>query len=129
MYRCKECKAEYKNKVEYCDCGNNTFDFIEDQPVKSNIKEKKTLTVEQKNDIISKVFFILCIILSAIVWLIPIGDNNHKNVPQTQNKRQQAVTKNIPSIDKIWDSTPIYQPKTIEQQTEKITPVEYARQL
>ena len=30
MYRCKECKTEYKEKVEYCECGNNTFEEIAD---------------------------------------------------------------------------------------------------
>ena len=35
MYICRECKAEYKQKVDYCDCGNNTFDFVEDAPVQA----------------------------------------------------------------------------------------------
>ena len=38
MYRCRECKTEYREKVEYCDCGNNTFDYIED---KISVKKEK----------------------------------------------------------------------------------------
>ena len=97
MYRCKDCGLEYKEKVDYCDCGNNTFDFIAGKPQKSG----KPLTSEQKSEIISRIFLIICLIFSAIVWAIPIK-------PQQTHKETkiQPKTANIPSIDQIWDSTP-----------------------
>ena len=53
MYRCRECHAEYKQKVEYCDCGNNTFDYIEDIKPVDEKKMHQPLTIEQKSEIIS----------------------------------------------------------------------------
>ena len=111
MYRCKECKAE---------CGNDTFDYIED---------KKSLTLEQKSEIVSRIFFALCLIVSIIVWLIPVKTT--QKMPENVTKPQHEV-KTIPNINKIWDDTPLYTPK--EQQPEVIrepltsTPADYARQ-
>ena len=28
MYKCKECGAEYKEKPDYCDCGNDEFEGV-----------------------------------------------------------------------------------------------------
>lgn len=132
MYRCRECKAEYNEKIEYCDCGNNTFDYIEDTKQPAKKQEKKPITLEQKSEIVSRIFFALCIILSILVWMIPVGKTPAKKQPV---KPKTATVKNIPNIDKIWDDTPLYQPVTAEQQTEvsstkplTLTPAEYARQ-
>ena len=29
MYKCKECGAEYENKPDYCECGNDEFEMEE----------------------------------------------------------------------------------------------------
>ncbi len=138
MYRCKECKTEYKEKVEYCECGNNTFDYIEDKITVKKEKEKTPLTLEQKSELVSRIFFALCIILSIIIWSIPIGNTPAKKQKTTQAKPKTSITKTIPNIDKIWDDTPIYQPKTQEQQPEvnrqnpiplTSTPVDSARRI
>ena len=100
MYICKDCKTEYRTKVDYCDCGNNTFDFIDDKPQKVN---KEPISLEQKKQIISVIFFIVCLILSAIVWLIPI---KHTQPAKTTQPKKTETIKNIPSIDKIWQDTP-----------------------
>ena len=66
MYICKECGAKFAQKVEYCDCGNNTFDYIEDKPIspKKMVKhQKQPLTIEQKSEILSRLFLVFCIIL------------------------------------------------------------------
>ena len=112
MYRCKECNAEYKIKPEYCDCGNDTFDYIE---------EKQPITLEQKAEIVSRIFFALCLLIAIGVWFIPMSKKTpaHKQVTKTK-----PIT-NIPNINKIWNDTPIYQPKP-EPRTEPIilTPTE-----
>ena len=96
MYICKECQSRYEQKPDYCECGNNTFEYIE---------EKRSLTLEEKSEIISGIFLALCIILSIIIWLIPI-----KGEPETiQDKPKQKQAVNIPDINKIWDDTPVYQ--------------------
>lgn len=136
MYRCRECKTEYKEKVEYCDCGNNTFDYIEDKITVK--KENTSLTLEQKSELVSRIFFALCIILSIIIWSIPIGNTPAKKQKTPQAKPNTNINKTIPNIDKIWDNTPIYQPKIQEQQPEvnkektiplTSTPVDYARRI
>ena len=132
MYRCRECKTEYKEKIEYCDCGNNTFDYIEDKICVK--KEKAPLTLEQKSELVSRIFFALCIILSIIIWSIPIGNTHTKKTKTTQTKPQTNINKTIPNINKIWDDTPIYQPTTQEQQPAVNIPltsttVDYARRI
>lgn len=109
MYRCKECKAEYKNKVEYCDCGNNTFDYIEDKIQPTSNKNNKSLSLEEKSELVSRIFFAICILISVIVWLIPVKSNVK---PKTQQKTKPPVIKNIPDIDSIWNDTPSYKPQT-----------------
>ncbi len=131
MYRCRECKAEYREKVEYCDCGNNTFDYIEDVKPSTRSTPKQPLTLEQKSEIVSRIFLALCIILSILVWMIPVGSktNNKKQTSKTV-KQQTTVTKAIPNIDKIWDDTPLYEPKPQQEpQPQKLTPVDYVRQM
>ncbi len=109
MYICRDCKAQYKVKVNYCECGNNTFDYIEDKPKKI----KKTLTLEQKSDIVSKIFFVLCLIFSILVWLIPIGNKPvQKQTPKAE--KRPITSQNIPDINKIWNDTPAYQPENRE---------------
>ncbi len=111
MYRCKECNAEYKIKPDYCDCGNDTFDYIEEKPV------KQPITLEQKSEIVSRVFFSLCLIIAISVWFIPMSKKvEHKTKPVTKTQTS------IPNIDKIWDDTPIYQPKP--QTTQPVTRTE-----
>ena len=137
MYRCRECKAEYNQKVDYCDCGNNTFDIIDDAPFTE--EKQSPINVKTPKDSISLAFFVICLILSIIVWLIPVKSAPHK--PEAQKSVQKPKTVNIPNnIDKIWDDTPLYAPKQ-EQQPEVIneerqvpipltsTPVDYARRI
>ncbi len=118
MYICRECKTKYKEKVAYCDCGNNTFDFVEDKQL--TISPKQPLTLEQKSEIVSWSFLGICLLLSLIVWLIPIG-NTKDNVeqPKQQKAAKPQTRQAIPDIEKIWDDTPLYAPKTQQPQAEK----------
>lgn len=127
MYICRECKAEYKEKVEYCDCGNNTFDYVEDKNKVQAVNTKQSLTLEQKSELVSRIFFALCIILSIIVWSIPVGKTSDKKPTPTQQKPISTST-SIPSIDKIWDNTPAYQPKPKQEQVQQQNPLEKLRQ-
>ncbi len=116
MYICKDCQKEYKHKVEYCDCGNNTFDYVEDVPQKIS---KQPLSMEQKGEIVSKVFLMLCILLSFVVWLIPV--KSQQSEPEQKINVAPKTIANIPSIDKIWDSTP---PKAEEPKQEIVVNAE-----
>ena len=102
MYKCKECLKEYKEKPDYCDCGNDSFDEI--------IEEKKQ-TKTNKN-LLSIIFLIICIVLSFII-LFFIG--NPKNEPDKKEEKKVEL-KNLPEIDELWDDT---KPKMISEQTSK----------
>lgn len=128
MYICRECKTEYKEKVDYCDCGNNTFDYVEDKMTIATTKTKSPMTLEQKAELVSRIFFGICIILSIIVWSIPIDKNPPKRTTTPQPKQTQTDVY-IPNINKIWDDTPIYQPKPQPtQQVQEQTPLDKLRQ-
>lgn len=112
MYRCKECNTEYKIKPDYCDCGNDTFDYIEEKPA------KQPITLEQKSEIVSRIFFVLCLLIAVSVWFIPMSKKvEHKPKPVTKTQ----IT--IPNIDKIWNDTPIYQPKPQQPITQQTAPI------
>ena len=73
--------------------------------------------------------FALCIILSIIVWAIPIGKTPAKKSSTTQQKPVSTSTP-IPNIDKIWNDTPIYQPKSRQrqEQVQQQNPLDKLRQ-
>jgi len=120
MYRCKDCGTEYKKQVEYCNCGNNTFEIVPDEVIKkSSSKTFKSLTIENK---ISWLIFLLCVILSFIILLFPV-----KNQKTSSPKPVKITTsqKNIPDIEVLWNSTPAMPPKPVNKpQDEVIRPVE-----
>ena len=140
MYRCRECQAEYSIKVEYCECGNNTFEYIEDEKKEVPQQPKKQIDrVKQKSELISKGFFAICLIFSVLIILFAGNSTQPKKTKKTTAKKHQVIERKIPNINQIWDDTPIYNPQRqySEQQTEVINqnttipltsrPVEYPR--
>ena len=147
MFKCKDCGSEYKEKPDYCDCGNDTFDEIKDEIVEVNNKiddnntteKTKTQTYETSNiesklkktekpintDKISFVIFFICLILSFVVLFFPVNTS-----VKTDNKTSNEVenTASIPYINSIWDnSVPVIQkselPKTRPAQATEETVV------
>ena len=114
-YRCKDCKAVYDDKPEYCDCGNNTFEeIIPASYVKSASYSKNFF---DKNEIISWVIFSICLILALIILLlIPNG----KPLPKHIQHHEVETTKDIPDIEKIWKEGVKPQPKTSATEPEII---------
>lgn len=111
MYRCKDCGLEYKDKVEYCECGNNTFEVVPDAGKK--IKANSFLTNENK---ISWIIFALCLILSfAFFIFIPTPDKSQK----THTNKPLSAKTAIPDIDKLWDDTPVKIPEVKQEQNEQ----------
>lgn len=110
MYKCKECNSEYDIKPDYCECGNDTFHYIEEK-----FEKKQPITLEQKSEFVSRVFFAICLIIAISVWFIPMTKKvEHKPKPIAKTKTS------IPDINKIWDDTPIYQPQLPITQTEPV---------
>lgn len=111
MFECCDCKKIYKEKPDYCDCGNNFFNEIVEE--KSSItplklrKEKKSFSQQYPQitkfidslDILSVCIFIVCIILS-ILSLIFIKPSEKIANPSVQKINNQASI--MPSIDELW---------------------------
>ena len=119
MFKCKECGTEYSIKPDFCDCGNDTFDEIEvlkqDTVITPNIPAEKEFptsdkpdfsTTKNKQDTLSIVIFLFCIIL-AIIILFFVGNpkQGFEDIQSPTEKPKQTV--NIPAIDTFWNNSTI----------------------
>ncbi len=103
MYKCVDCGTEYKNAVEYCECGNNTFEIVD------VVQEKHTSRVfsaPNAGQLVSWCIFATCLLL-AICVIFFVGTPKSINKTEIQNENVLPKNPNIPSIDKLWDNTPI----------------------
>lgn len=125
MYKCKECGAEYSEKPDYCDCGNDEFCEVVSQKyndvfntVNEEIKQTekpspmpaenyaKIMSGNRDNiqiSPISLIVFLLCLLLSFYVIFFAWNptDKTAVDIPKEENK----TSNNIPSIEKFWDNT------------------------
>lgn len=116
-YKCSECGQEYDELPQYCDCGNDSFDVIEEenQPQYQNINplysdEDYTTcqTAKNKVDAASVVIFVICIILSIFVLFFAGNSLTTKDssTSKKENKQKEKTAskpvENLPSIDGIW---------------------------
>lgn len=100
MFKCTICQKLHNTRVEYCDCGNDSFEEIPD--VQENQAWKISLTPKQ---IFSGIIFLFCMIFSF--WVL-FGLNFKSTGTNSERKPDKIVhqVKNIPQIDDIWDDTP-----------------------
>jgi len=135
MFKCKDCGSEYKEKPDYCDCGNDTFDEIKDETIGTIDKTEETKTQQQKEsdnikpkskktekpiktDKISLLIFVVCLILSIIILFFPV--NTPLNTDNIKENNEQNII-SIPSVNSIWDnSIPVVQ-KTELPKTEPVS--------
>lgn len=127
MFKCKECGQEYKEKPDYCDCGNDTFDEIVTAQKEEKEVVKKEESIQEsilKNNLPSIIFFAFCIILSFII-LFFIG-NPKETAPVKKENNETKVVQNLPDIDKLWnDAKPkqkVEAPKIESKKEEIIQP-------
>ncbi|MCI1273407.1 MAG: TonB C-terminal domain-containing protein [Clostridiaceae bacterium] len=103
---CKDCGKEFNSKVEYCDCGNNTFNIVDDTPT---IAKKPKSTIEKKpidkSNVISWGIFSMCILLSLLI--IFFAWNPQKSTSTKKVHKQLQKVENIPNLDTFWDNTPV----------------------
>lgn len=124
MFKCKECGCEYKDKPEFCDCGNDEFEEIDEvlqevpQKVQQKVSSVKPTLLKQTIEPYAIAVFIFCVVLSFVV-LFFIG--NPKDQPSRESK-QEVINTQIPSIDKLWNSSTMGVEKY--NQPEKIIPVQ-----
>jgi len=118
MYKCKECKTVYKDKVDYCECGNNVFEEIEDIPQSVEETPQEILPggcvepapvrtqLMTPAQILSYAIFGFCCIFS-LVFVMFLGPKPQES-PQVSEQKTNVVKRDIPQIDKIWNDTPAY---------------------
>lgn len=116
MYRCKDCKLEYAERPDYCDCGNDSFDEISTQQKVLHANEQANVPAEQainqtnestapkstsmdkqpkiktnfdSVDKLSISIFVLCLILSVFAWIFIGKENpNAKEIKKTSEQSQ-----------------------------------------
>src|SRR5574344_1940521 len=103
---CKDCGKEFNSKVEYCDCGNNTFNIVDDTPTVTNKTQPKPLKKPiDKANTISWGIFSICILLS--LFIIFFAWNPQKSPSTKKDHKELQKVENIPDLDTFWDNTPI----------------------
>lgn len=113
MFKCSECKRVYKDRVDYCDCGNNIFEEIQAPPENQPAPESEKPAFPEHAarpilpvNLLSIIVFSACCIFSLCFVLFAGPKNKIQETPPTT--KQKAVVREIPAIDKIWDDTPAY---------------------
>ncbi len=101
MFICKECNAEYDEKPDYCLCGNNTFEYIKVKKSKFSNKAVIEKILKNKNDILSVLFFLICLFFSIYIWLFA-GNSLIKEQINTSVKPKAEKKQVIPDINSIW---------------------------
>lgn len=112
IYKCDVCNLEYKEKPDYCECGNDTFHAVSQDTPDVQKSGMKKLPLKH---ILSIVIFKIILLISILIWIEKPVKKEASTVPV---KQQTAVE--IPDIEKIWDSTP---PKNIQPQTQNVITV------
>ena len=111
MFRCSECGLEYKDKPDFCECGNDIFE--EFYPTITETEPQKPSIELPKEDIVSWIIFGICIILSIIILLF-FPKIEETQPTQVQPKQEKNVK--IPDIDTFWqDSQPTQQENILDQ--------------
>lgn len=117
MYRCTECQAEYSELPQYCDCGNDEFEEIQEEVFEDDYEEpkrkkevSKKLTKEEKLELEeekrdkqkSLIALAVIAILCIVVFIIP----PHKK-PKMQQHKEKIAKQNVklPSVYTYWDDT------------------------
>ena len=128
MFKCLDCEKTYKEKPDYCECGNNTFEEIGVvSKVEKSQQERKTFSQQYPQiqrfvstlDPISLFIFISCIFLSvlALIFIQPAQKLDEKT-----QKVSKPINKTIPSIESLWVNAS--ENKQENQVEKKVQPVQ-----
>lgn len=103
MFKCTICQKLHNSRVDYCECGND--DFVEvSQNFETSEPSKALITTPQA---ISYAIFCACLVASGWVWFGTETPKQHVN-SVVSKQETTVVSANIPTIDKLWNSTPAY---------------------
>lgn len=126
IYKCKNCGCEYKNNIEYCDCGNNKFICIPEKNVsdKSSYNSFDNYYFDENDNtqtdfkysenslsfLETKGFqnFLIILIIIFTIGLSAFTLFKAINLKSTvKNNKTQVVQTSIeiPDIDEYWDNS------------------------
>lgn len=98
MFKCTVCQKLHQTHIDYCDCGNDTFEEI------AGDKSSSYSNTNLVPDIMSGVIFASCILLSCYVIFFT-GPKEIKSAPKPVSQEVQNQTADIPDIDSIWNNS------------------------
>lgn len=139
-YKCTECGQVYDELLEYCDCGNDSFDVIEEEPARisnaqsqNNARTYENASVpDSRNsrfDLPSVAFLVVCIVLSFVILFFvgnPSSDDSKDTAKNNNTPKQEKknTAKNIPSIDELWIANKTPAPVTVKNEEPKKQPAQ-----
>ena len=150
MYKCRECGTEYEVKPDYCDCGNDTFDEVNLEPIppvdeppkraiptppRKNVEysEPKAPSQQRKRgaaydyskiknffDPLSTILFLFCIAFAMYITTIGYDFNKPVKKAEVKHKDEVVVNQNIPGVDAFWDNTGVSVKQVQSQNTQPL---------
>lgn len=113
MYICTECKKEYIQCPDFCECGNDTFEEHIDEVYQEDYlkpKKKPKLTPEEIAEIEEEkldrkksiIALVISLILSVGVLFCP--PHFEKKIVRVKQQASQANVK-LPNVNSYWDNT------------------------
>lgn len=121
MYICTECGLQYKNKPQYCDCGNDEF---REQVVLKTSFDWKHFFERMGINPYSLLFLLVCIILSFVI-LFCVESKLEIDSAKTPTNVTKPKT-NIPDIDTLWiesmskvDNIQVVEKQIVKQQKQE----------
>ncbi len=119
MFKCSECGCEYKEKPDFCDCGNDTFDLINEESVKTSDKKDFRLKIEPKN-LLSWIIFGVLLFVSVLI-LIFFPKINVSNQVQQSDEIKKEQNDDIPNLNSFWiDCKPQVVQEQVKEQIQNI---------
>jgi hypothetical protein len=67
MFICTECKTQHNNKPDYCNCGNDLFEEIQNKAFKT-FSDLITKTFGPVNSVSLSIFWV-CVCIAILIWL------------------------------------------------------------
>lgn len=125
MFICTECGLQYKNKPQYCDCGNDEFQELATRNITTILKERfDRIGIS----VYSLLFLFVCVLLSFFI-LFCFNPMPKNNTQISKNTTKSNVS--IPSIDKLWVESTLKQDNIKVEKTPIIntTPISTSKQI
>ncbi len=118
MYRCTECNTEYEECPEFCECGNDSFEEVDDSvyqenhyvpPVKKKAvkkispQERAEMEEEARDKQKAMITVVVSLVLCIVILFLP--PHRTKKVHNTVAEAANPVSSKIIDVNSYWDSS------------------------